>query len=282
MLRFDTPRTRRAIGAGLAAAALLVSAGAQAQTAEDRWSFSLTPYLWLPNVNGTLKYSLPPSNTGSPDVETGPNNYLQNLQAALMLSGTARKGEWSVSSDLIYLSFANQKSSVKAVDFGGSTVDTSLNSSTSSSLKGWLWTLAGGYELARTPRATLEAIGGVRYLSIRASTDWQLTATVNGPGGGQVFPASGSIAERTDLWDPIVGVRGRVNLGDGKWHLPYYLDVGAGSSKLTWQALLGVSYAFSWGEAVLAYRHLAYDQKDEKLLQDFRFSGPALGVTFIW
>ena len=30
----------------------------------------------------------------------------------------------------------------------------------------------------------------------------------------------------------------------------------------------------------LAYRHLYYDQKDDKLIQDMRFSGPALGVTF--
>ncbi len=30
----------------------------------------------------------------------------------------------------------------------------------------------------------------------------------------------------------------------------------------------------------LTYRHLYYDQKDEKLIQDMRFSGPSLGVTF--
>ena len=29
-------------------------------SAEEGWSFSLTPYLWLPNINGTLKYAAPP------------------------------------------------------------------------------------------------------------------------------------------------------------------------------------------------------------------------------
>jgi hypothetical protein len=29
-----------------------------------------------------------------------------------------------------------------------------------------------------------------------------------------------------------------------------------------------------------ASHHLYYDQKDDKLIQDMRFSGPALGVTF--
>jgi hypothetical protein len=28
------------------------------------------------------------------------------------------------------------------------------------------------------------------------------------------------------------------------------------------------------------YRHLYYDQKGDNLIQDMRFSGPALGVTF--
>ena len=39
----------------LSASALLGEA-----SAEEVWSFSLTPYLWLPNINGTLKYAIPP------------------------------------------------------------------------------------------------------------------------------------------------------------------------------------------------------------------------------
>jgi hypothetical protein len=272
----------RLVGAGLAALGLLSSPGAQAQLAEDHWTFAITPYLWLPNINGTLKYSVPPGAAGSPEVGAGPNNYLQNLQAVLMLAGEARKDRWAVLADAIYLDFANQASTVKAVNFGGPVVSTNLNSSTSSSLKGWLLTLAGGYAAVQTPRATLDVLAGVRYLGIRASTDWQLTATVTGPGAGQVFPASGSISERADLWDAIVGVRGRVRLGEGQWFMPYYLDVGTGSSTLTWQGLLGIAYRFKWGDATLAWRNLYYDQGDDKLVQNFRFSGPALGVTFVF
>src|SRR5262249_61443700 len=98
--------------------AALASFTAIAQT-EEHWSFALTPYIWLPNVNGTLKYGPPPPNTGSPEVDTGPNNYLENLSMALMLSGEARKGRWAIVSDLIYLDFNNEKSSVKDVNFGG-------------------------------------------------------------------------------------------------------------------------------------------------------------------
>ena len=49
--------------------ALFIASAAHAQ----EWKFALTPYLWLPNVNGTLKYNPPPSGTGAPDVDTGPN-----------------------------------------------------------------------------------------------------------------------------------------------------------------------------------------------------------------
>lgn len=267
------------VRAALTAVGFLVGSNAQAQSAEDHWTFALTPYLWLPNVNGTLKYRVPPGAAGSPEVLTGPNNYLENLQSVLMISGEARKDKWSIMADVIYLDFVDQASTVKAVNFGGSIISTNLSSNTTSSLKGWLGTLAGGYTAAQTPALTLDVLGGVRYLGIEASTDWQLTATVTGPGAGQVFPASGSISQRADLWDAIVGVRGRVRL-QGNWAIPYYLDVGTGSSDLTWQGLLGIGYGFSWGDATLAYRHLAYDQGSNKLFQDFRFSGTALGVTF--
>jgi len=257
-----------------------VSLAAHAQQAADRWTFAVTPYLWLPNVDGTINYSVPPDGTGAPEVGVGPNDYLQNLSFALMLSGEARKGRWSIITDLVYLDFNNEEGNVKSVNFGGSVVGASANLSTHSSLKGLQWTLASGYTLVQTPTMTLDLLGGFRYFEIEATSDWQLSATVTAPGGGGTFPASGSISRRSRLWDGIVGVRGRVRLGEGPWTLPYYLDVGAGSSRLTWQGVLGIAYGFKWGDAALTYRHLSYDQDAGKLLQDFRFSGPAFGASF--
>jgi hypothetical protein len=263
----------------IAVALLVLPLCAVAQEAEH-WTFTLTPYLWLPNVNGTLKYSPPPSGNGAPEVTTGPNNYLENLNAVFMLAGEARKGKWSILSDVIYLGFGSEDSTVKAVNFGGSVVSTSLNTGTKSSLTGWQWMLAGGYTVLQTPGATLDVIGGFRYLGIEARSDWQLSATVTGPGGAQTFPASGNISRRTDLWDGIIGVRGRVRLGEGAWFVPYHLDVGTGSSTFTWQGLVGIGYAFKWGDALFGYRRLYYDQSGDKLLQDFRFSGPTFGASF--
>jgi hypothetical protein len=266
--------SRRLLAALAAASALSGQA-----SAEEGWSFALTPYIWVPNINGTLKYAVPPGGGGRPEVDTGPNDYLQNLSFALMLAGEARKGKWSLFTDLIYLDFDSESSTVKAVNFGGDRISTTLNTSTRSSLTGAAWTLGAGYAVVQEPKHTLDVLGGLRYFGLEASSDWQLSAAINGP-GGQVLAQSGRISQKEELWDLIVGLRGRAKLGGGSWFLPYYLDVGAGSSALTAQALLGVGYAFKWGEIVGSYRYVFYDMKDDGLLQDIRFAGPAIGATF--
>src|SRR4051812_35175711 len=43
-----------------ALAATVSSAHAASPADDGEWHFTLTPYLWLPNVNSTLKYNLPP------------------------------------------------------------------------------------------------------------------------------------------------------------------------------------------------------------------------------
>src|SRR3954453_12668309 len=276
---------RRILRAGALALSLVMPAAASAETLSDNWTFVLTPYLWLPTIHGTLNYSIPPGGTGSPSTEVGPNSYVADLNFAFMVAGEARKGEWSIFTDVIYLNVSSQDSTVKAVNFTGPagvvSIGTSANASTSSSVKGTIWTLGGGYSVVHTPAVTLDVIGGFRYFGLEASTDWQLAATVTGPlGGTQVFPKAGSISQRENVVDAIVGIRGRVKLGESNWSIPYYLDAGTGSSKLTWQALLGISYSLSWGNVELAYRHLSYDEKSDKLVQDMRFSGPALGISF--
>jgi hypothetical protein len=253
---------------------------AQADAPGGQWAFSMTPYLWLPNVNGELKYDIPPDTGSSPEVETGPNNYLENLQSVVMLSGEARRGRWSVFTDVIYLAFSDEDSSVTAVDFGGSTASSSLNLATSSTLRGTAWTLGAGYAVRTGTSVTLDVFGGLRYFSLQAVTSWQLSADITGPGGVQTFPRSGGISAGEDLWDGIIGVRGHIPLGSSDWSVPYYLDIGTGTASLTYQAMLGIAYTFGWGDVTFAYRDLYFDQKEDKFLQDLRFSGPALGATF--
>ncbi len=262
---------QHALAATLAGLALTSLPVAAESAAGDQWAFTVTPYLWLPNINGTLKFQLPNLNA-SAGVETGPNDYLENLDFTLMISGEARKGKWSIFTDVIYLDFSDENSKVRSFD--GALVDASIDLGTQSSLSGGVWTLVGGYAAVQEPGATLDVIGGFRYLDIEASADW----TLSGPLG--ILPPAGSVSQGDALWDAIVGVRGRVKLGDGNWSMPYYADIGSGQSSFTWQAMAGVAYSWNWGDLGLVYRHLSYDMDDNKLLQDVEFSGPALGATF--
>ena len=68
----------------------------------------------------------------------------------------------------------------------------------------------------------------------------------------------------------------------GAWGVPFYLDVGTGKPKFTWQAAAGVSYAFGWGELSALWRYLDYENKSGKPIKDVQFSGPMVGATFRW
>ena len=251
-----------------------------AQESDDKWSFKVTPYFWFINIEGNLRYS--PRAGGSPHVEISNEELLENLDFGFMLSGEARKGRWSIFTDVIYFDLSSEESRVKAIDFnlGGpiNPTSTSLDAGTKSSLETWIWTLAGSYEAVTGPAVTLNVLAGFRYLSADASTDWKLTATVSGPGPGQVFQRSGSISQSEDFWDAIAGVRGEVRLWGSNWYVPYYFDIGTGNSDLTWQGMLGVSYRFGWAEIMLSYRYLYYDMDKGKLFEDLTFKGPALGL----
>jgi hypothetical protein len=239
----------------------------------DAWKFSVTPYLWLPTINGDLKYRMPPGTGGSPEVKLGPNDYLSALNFAMMISGEARKGSWGVLTDIIYLDASTDKSDVRFISgpLGGLyPVDTGSKAE----IGGLIWQLGGLYNFMNTSSVTMDALVGFRYFKVKSSLDWQFS----GPIG--LFPQSGSYSEKRDLLDAIVGIRGRVNIGEGNWFVPYHLDVGTGSSSFTWQGVSGLGYSMGWGDMQLNYRHLYYDQGNDKLLQGFSFSGPALSATF--
>ena len=260
----------------LIAFGLLAAPGAYAQTAgpsAERWQLAITPYVWLPNVDGTLKFSVPPGAGGRPEVSVGPNDYLENLDFALFLAGEARRGRWAIITDLIYLDFSDEDGAVRSVTGPGGSEQVA-NANTQTGVKGLVWALAASYTVSRSSASTFDVLGGLRYAGLEASVDWQLA----GPTG--LLPQTGSFSQTVDLWDAIIGVRGKARLGEGGWFVPYYLDAGTGSSALTWQGMAGIGYTFKWGDVLLAYRHLYYDQKGDKLIQDMRFSGPAFGATF--
>lgn len=263
-------RTRNSIWR-LIASATLASAPAAAH-AED-WQFGLTPYVWLPNieVDGTAE---PPPDGGTPAFEVGPVDYLDKLDFVLMLAADARRGRWSLRSDLVYVDFSNQRSAVKTVSGPGGVIEFPVNAGTKSALTGLEAQATIGYWLVDEPKRSVEVFGGLRYLDVRFDLDWEFESPID------LLPQSGRIEQSAAPLDAIVGTNARFGLGDGNWFIPLRADIGTGDSSLTWQFTAGVGYTYSWGDLLFVYRHLEYQQEDGELLERLGLSGPAFGASF--
>jgi hypothetical protein len=244
---------------------------------DGQWHFAVTPYVWLPTIHTKFDFSLPPDQGSTIENELGP----KNLNFALLLNGEARLDNWAVTADLIYLDLSSSGSRVTSVGGRGDAIPIprERNVATQTDLKAYTATLAGSYTVLRGETATMDALAGLRVLHPDAGMDWSLDSTI--AGSGFTLQRSGHVEGNLTLWDGVVGVRGRAWFGDsGKWFVAYYGDVGAGDSALTWQAFAALGYTLGWGEALVGYRYLSYDQSDEKLVQDMTFKGPLVGLSF--
>jgi len=130
------------------------------------------------------------------------------------------------------------------------------------------------------PAWTVDLLAGARLLSIKTA----LGFSIDGNLGPIVLPGrSGTKQVDGNVWDGIVGVKGRYALTDDrKWFLPFYLDVGTGQTKLTWQGIAGVGYGFPWGEVAATYRYIEWNAKSGKSLESMSLNGPMISMTFRW
>jgi hypothetical protein len=270
-----TRRVRGALAATVWAAALWLPAIAVAQTS-DAWQFDGTLYLYLPSVGGKTTF---PEN-GNDNVTVDTSKILDNLQAAFMGSLGVRRGAWGAFTDIVYVDFSNSKSNTSSFSVGGVPIPGDATASTDLGLKGTAWTLAGTYRAVPDPRSPVDLFAGLRYLDIKQTLAWNLSGNI----GAIPLPGRAGNREQSETnWDGIVGVKGRYAFtADRKWFVPYYLDIGAGDSKLTWQAIGGVGYAFSWGEVIGAWRYLDYQMKSGRPIESVNFSGPAIAAVFHW
>ncbi|WP_223296718.1 hypothetical protein [Thiorhodovibrio frisius] len=264
---------------GLLASSITATAADAVDPFDGDWHFTLTPYLWLPNLNGTLNGKAPGANLNLSDfnikTEIGPNDYLQNLKFGAMATGEVRKGEWSAFTDIIYIDFGRQNSRARDITGPDGLPLTNISVKANTSLSATLWTLGGARTLIHNSNGNLDLLAGFRYAGIESELKFDTLSTRG------LLDTSRDKPRALTEWDGIIGVKGQIRFGDGHWTMPYYLDVGTGSSNWTWQALVGLGYAFDWGEVNLSIRSLSYDFNDKRDA-DLRMTGPALGVTFRW
>jgi hypothetical protein len=238
------------------------------------WHFSLAPYIWVPGMSAELNFDSPPGATGRPSVGAGPTSVLQLLNFAFMGTADARKDNWGVFTDFIYVDLGDSKSRIKTVTGPGGVIEIPINVDTKSGLQNVVFTLAAAYAVHHDRGSFTDVFLGTRYMDTRASVDWSLAGPL------ATFPVSGRLQQTSELWDAIAGIRGRWRFGRSRWFLGYYGDAGTGSSDLTLQGVLTVGYAFDWGDLGLGFRDLYYKAGSGELIHSLNLYGPTIGARF--
>ena len=271
------PATRTLTALLAVALAGLAPVAAQAETTGDSWEYQATIYLWLPSIGGDTSF---PSRSGGSSVDVSAEDVLDALEMAFMGTIGAKKGKWGVWSDLVYADFGASKDGSRDFTIGNVEIPAGVNAHLSLDLTAWIWTVAGTYEIAKTPKYTSDLLFGARYLDVTETLDWTISGDISG-----LPPVSRSGSSEVDpnYWDGIVGVKGVAYLGnEHKWFIPYYLDVGTGQSDLTWQVNAGIGYRYNWGALVATWRYLDYEFDSDDRVQSLNLNGPLFGASFQW
>jgi len=258
------------------AAALCATAAVSPAQAADEWQFDAALYVYLPSIGGETTF---PQGAGS-DITLDTSKILDNLKMTFMGTLGARKGRWGAFTDVIYFDLGNTKSATQDFTVGGTRIPADASAAVDFDLKTTVWTLAGTYRALDDARMPVDVFGGARMLDIKQRLAWTLSGNVASiPVPGR----AGNLSADATNWDAIVGVKGRYALGaEGRWFVPYYLDVGTGQSTSTWQAMAGLGYSFGWGDVVGAWRYLGYNMKSGQKVESLNANGGAVAAVFHW
>jgi hypothetical protein len=246
-----------------------------AQEISDDWQFGAAIYGWLPDIGGHTSLPLADS---SIDVDV--STILDHLEMTAQGGFEVQKGHWGAFTDVVYLDVGESKSQTRQLEIGGNPLPAGVTARADFDLKTLFVTLAGSYRVVASPETTFDVVAGARLASLKQELDWEFTGNF-----GSIVPPprTGTREISVDQWDAIVGVRGQFRLGaEHKWVVPYYFDIGTGDSDMTLQAVVGLGYAFGWGDVDLVWCYVDYDLKANGPIEDLNFSGPALGAKFRW
>jgi hypothetical protein len=235
-----------------------VESSAPAPTAENQWSFTLTPYGWGTFINGTIS-----AGDRSADVDVSLKNVLKKLDMAMMVSAELRYNRWSFTGDLIYARLHDDIDPPAGILF----------SSTHEVIKETLVTLELGYRVIDSKPAFLDVFAGARIYNFYSQIVLRPSL---------VNPNPGVNNSGTQTWaDPIFGLRGRYYVSRAVF-LNFYGDVGGfgAGSDLSWQVLGAVGVQAShWCDVELGYRALGFDYQPGRTNQKITMHGPIIGAV---
>jgi hypothetical protein len=220
------------------------------------WTFEISPYFWAAGLKGNIGVSsrFPPAS-----VDLDFNTIFENLDMAVMLAGEARRGRFGIIGEFNYLSLSADAQTPGPLYSGAELKNDVVFA-----------TMALAYRVYSDNRAAIDVAAGARFWDVKFELDFH-------PG-----LLAGQNAERSESWiDPIVGLRGSLNLGSGIF-LSAMGDVGGFgvASDMSWQVMGLLGYQFNQSvTAVVGYRHLSVDYEKDGFVWDVELSGPLIGLT---
>jgi hypothetical protein len=277
-MQLNFNRGARHLAATLSLAAGVLAPGiGVAQSTSDEWRVGATAYGFFPSIGGSTRF---PVQSGGGTIDVPVDKVVDSIKFVFMGSLDVHNGRWGAFTDLMYLNQGVDKANSRDFTIGGQQIPADTSANLGWDLKGVIWTLAGEYRVVADAGLTLDLLAGTRLADLEQELRWNITGSL-----GPLPPAARSGIGKAEVsdWDFLVGLKGRHRFEQAReWSLPFYLDVGAGDSDLTWQIAGGVSYAFGWGELSAMYRYLDYDMKSGRPIKDLNFSGFMVGATFRW
>lgn len=237
-------------------AAFLVMTAGHASAQDSGWSYTITPYLWLPD--STIGIETP---RGSVTGELSIGDALKELDFAFMGAFEASNGKWSFVTDLVYFNL----SATERTPFGGLFSEASVGSKITA------FSALAAYRVHEAGNVSIDIGAGLRA--------WSLKSEVGLSGG--LLPAERFSS--SDQWvDPIIALRGRVDF-DEKWFATFYLDAGGfgvGSDQ-SYQAITSIGYNVNDRWSVLGgWRYIDFERDDNGNQLDFKQSGLILGASY--
>jgi hypothetical protein len=221
----------------------------------DGWEFTVSPYFFLASLDGTIGV------VGQrAEVNARFRDLFRNLDFAIMGQVEARKGNWSILGDAMYMKLSGERVTPNPL-FGDIAVE----------VKETIIEPAVAYRVLKVERGSIDLIGGVRFWHVKPHITFQ----------PRILPLV-DVEESKNWADPIVGARGTVSLSPRVFVVGRFDAGGFGvSSDFTGQAFGGVGFQIKPRVGLVGgYRYLRVDYANEGFIFRTAMSGIILGAKF--
>ena len=227
---------------------------------DSSWEFRLSPYAWFAGFEGDVA-SIPGAAVIPIDISA--SDAFSDTEASLALIFEGKKGGHGFLIDFFY---SDMQSSTPLVE--------EINLALDSTSKTTLFSAAYIYELYNKDKSVIDAYVGARYWKI----DTELTFS-----GGLGILAGRSI-DHTESWvDPLIGIKGRMPLGDTNLYVAGAATIGGFGVGSDLFYDVNANLGYKWSDSIgttVGYRLYDLDYENDGFVYDVRQQGWIFGLTW--